>query len=252
MKMAEVAPGGYVGDIGLLGITDTRTVSVTAAQETMVAVIDKASFEEVVAEAGEDQHSIFQDLKGMQGIMADKETFCELRCFRKLEQDFVVALFDYLEPRLVYPGTVLMREGNHGNEMYILHSGKVRVDRAGKFITECESGVVLGELAVLGLDNRRTASVTATHVCFIYVLHGDVFKEILQKFPESKKVFDHAYIAKLLRHELEKSKDEKSKLDRFYGSAHPMLELEVQEYLSNGTQPAALLDRAVSSLKIPV
>ncbi|CAE7401010.1 PRKG1 [Symbiodinium natans] len=56
----------------------------------------------------------------------------------------------------------------------------------------------------------------------IYVLNGDVVHHTLEQYPQTKKVHDHDYIARLLRFELEKVADEVEHLENFYGKCHPM------------------------------
>lgn len=222
MKIGEVVPGGMIGDVGLLGVSKTRGVTVTVIEDSTVLVLEKAAFEASVSAIGDEKMPILEDARGMQDLILEGGCLCSLECFRRLDRDFVLALGDHLEPRLVYPGSVLMRENNYGNEMYILQIGHVKVEKGGKFIAECHGATVLGELAVLGLDKRRTATVTCVALCLVYVLHGDVFHRILENFPNSKRVFDQAYISRLVTFELAKSKDEMQHLDTFYGRAHPM------------------------------
>jgi len=93
--------------------------------------------------------------------------------------------------------------------------------RPKKLIVTLGSGVVLGELAVLGSDKRRKATVTCSSLCLIRTLHGDVFHDILNQFPRAKRVFDHAYIARLVSIEMQSAGEELRKLDQFYGSATP-------------------------------
>ena len=62
------------------------------------------------------------------------------------------------------PGTVVFREGETGDEMYIIQRGKVRVSKefAGKahVIAVLEKGEFFGEMAIMS-RLRRTATVTA-------------------------------------------------------------------------------------------
>lgn len=222
-KLGEVSAGGMVGDIGVLGLSASRSVTVTAVTDASVLVLSRQSLEQAVAAVGGPEHfPLHEDAQAMQSLMMDTDAICNLACFKRLDRDFVLALCEHLEPRLCYPNGVLMRENNYGNEMYILQAGSVKVEKGGKFLVKLNGGVVLGELAVLGADKRRTATVTCTSLSLVYVLHGDVFHEILEGFPRSKKIFDHAYIARLVTFELTKVQEEVGELDRFYGRAHPM------------------------------
>src|SRR5512147_2106713 len=62
------------------------------------------------------------------------------------------------------PGSVIFREGEEGEEMYIIQKGKVRVskDFSGKphVVSILEKGDFFGEMAIVDRI-RRTATVTA-------------------------------------------------------------------------------------------
>jgi len=129
---------------------------------------------------------------------------------------------EYLEPRLYYPGMAVMKEGEMGFEMFIVHAGRVEVLKGSKPVAELGGGVVLGDVAVFGSDKRRTATVKCLEPTMIYVLNGDVVHQTLELYPQTKKIHDHDYIARLLRFELEKVADEVENLENFYGKCHPM------------------------------
>merc|ERR1711865_1133330 len=103
-------------------------------------------------------------------MMEDTESFLQLHCFGKLDRSFVLAMYKHSEPRLCYPNQVLLKEQQYGNEMFILRHGTVRVEKGGKALVELHSGVVIGELAVMGNDKRRTATVVCTSLCLIRVV----------------------------------------------------------------------------------
>jgi len=250
VKIGELAPGEVAGDLGLLGISKTRTVTVVATEQTVLLTLEKRRFHEVLEELDGAHHCrIMEDAEHMQDIMADFESICSMECFRRLEKKFVLALCKHLEPRLVYPKTVLMRESNYGNEMYILHMGQVKVEKGGQFIVKLTGGVVIGELAVLGSDKRRTATVTCVKLALVYVLHGDLFREIIESFPRSKAIFDHSYISRLVSVEMSKVREEMHNLNQFYGNAHPMTTEQVIQKL-DGAQCGGELTKLVTIMGI--
>merc|ERR1712039_216073 len=191
--------------------------------------------------------SLFRDCSEMQNLMADTESFVNLKCFRKLDRDFVLTLRANSEPRLCYPKQILMKEGHFGDEMYILRSGTVKIEKDGKFVVELPSGTVLGELAVLGTDKRRTATVTCTSLCFVRALHADVFHEILDRFPSAKRIFEHAYVARLVSVHVQSAKEEKAMYDKFYGSATPKTQTQMQDLF--GTNMQVETPRTLSAIK---
>jgi CRP-like cAMP-binding protein len=228
ISIGDIGPGGIVGDIGLFGISATRSFSVVALANSLLLILSKDDFNQAVCVAGGPASlSLFRDGSQMMNLLADTESFLELKCFKKLDRDFVMTLQENSEPMLCYPNQCLMKENAYGNEMYILRAGSVKIEKNKKVIVELGAGVVLGELAVLGSDKRRKATVTCTSLCLIRMLHGDVFHDILNQFPRAKRVFDHAYIARLVSIEMASAGEELRKLDQFYGSATPRTDAQM-------------------------
>lgn len=63
--------------------------------------------------------------------------------------------------RTLSPGEILVNEGDHGGDLYILESGSLVVERQGVAITRLtEPGALVGEMSVL-LKTRNTATVRA-------------------------------------------------------------------------------------------
>lgn len=172
----------------------------------------------------------------MENLLEDTESFVGLKCFEKLDREFVMALHDNSEPRLCYPNQVLIKEHALGDEMFILRSGKVSVLKGGKFMAELHSGVVIGELAVMGTDKRRTATVVCSSLCLIRVVHGDIFHGILTNFPCAKYTFDNAYITRLVYVDMQHAKEELRSLDQSLGSAHPKTTSQCEQLFMGATR----------------
>jgi hypothetical protein len=66
--------------------------------------------------------------------------------------------------RRVKPGTALVRQGEPGNEIYLILDGVVRVERNGERLAEYGPGVLLGERAHLE-GGTRTSTVNAITAC---------------------------------------------------------------------------------------
>jgi len=76
------------------------------------------------------------------------------------------------EIRNVKRGAPLTRQGEPGDELYLLLDGIVRVDVDGEALAELGPGAVLGERAVLE-RGRRTSTVTAVTKARVAVVRGD-------------------------------------------------------------------------------
>jgi hypothetical protein len=68
--------------------------------------------------------------------------------------------------RRVKPGTVLVRQGEPGTEIYLVLDGVVRVERDGERLAEYGPGAILGERAHLE-GGARTSTLTAVTACRI-------------------------------------------------------------------------------------
>lgn len=88
-----------------------------------------------------------------------------------------------------YPkGTVIIREGDPGEAMYLLLSGKIKVfvsDQQGKefVLAVLGAGEYVGEFALLD-DEKRTASVETEEPSTFLILHKQDFVALLGEYPE--------------------------------------------------------------------
>lgn len=74
---------------------------------------------------------------------------------RELEE--IARLMDEID---VPAGKVLMRQGESGDEMFVIATGRVGVDRGGKRIAERGPGDAIGEMSLLS-KGPRNATITA-------------------------------------------------------------------------------------------
>jgi hypothetical protein len=70
-------------------------------------------------------------------------------------------------------GRYLCRQGDEGNEMYVLLDGVLSVDVDGETVAELGPGAVLGERALLEVHRTRTATLRAVTKCKVAVAGAD-------------------------------------------------------------------------------
>ena len=88
-------------------------------------------------------------------------------------------LFDEVD---VPAGQVLMRQGQNGAEMFVVASGRLSVERNGALLADRGPGDVIGEIALLS-EVPRTATVTATEPCRLFVLGHREFHTLMDEQP---------------------------------------------------------------------
>jgi len=83
-----------------------------------------------------------------------------------------------LEVRKMDDGEVLFKEGEDGNDVYLVNEGSVEIWKGGKFIATLEEGDIIGEMALL-YSNTRSATVKAGREgAQLYVVHGSDAREM--------------------------------------------------------------------------
>eukprot|EP00811_Abedinium_folium_P034598 NODE_7467_length_1575_cov_7.811464.p1 GENE.NODE_7467_length_1575_cov_7.811464~~NODE_7467_length_1575_cov_7.811464.p1 ORF type:complete len:400 (-),score=93.34 NODE_7467_length_1575_cov_7.811464:286-1485(-) len=226
LRQGLKGPGFSVGEISLLGIAKTRELTVKATVTSTLLVLTRKAFEAALM-AGGRQHplQILEDAARLGGF-ADDNDFTDIlstsKFFHRLGPSCLAMLSHNFEPRVYLAGQVIIHERHAGHEMHIIKEGLCTVTCSGKVLASLSSGSIFGELAILSSDCRRTATITCTELSLIYVLHADVFKQIMNSSKEMQRVFDQLYIARLTTYALQHACDEMREKDRCIGRAHPL------------------------------
>jgi CRP/FNR family cyclic AMP-dependent transcriptional regulator len=79
-------------------------------------------------------------------------------------------------------GKTLIREGERGQEFFVIVEGSVGVTREGRKVSELGAGDFVGEMALVA-DMPRTATVTATTPVHLLVLTDRGFRDLLVQSP---------------------------------------------------------------------
>jgi len=109
-----------------------------------------------------------------------EEAIGRLQFFAHTSNSQRVKLVDALEPKNFKKGYEVIKEGDEGNYLYILHSGNCDVVRndTGK-LASLSPGDVFGELALL-YNCKRTASIKATSEITVFQLERQFYQAIIQ------------------------------------------------------------------------
>jgi CRP-like cAMP-binding protein len=80
-------------------------------------------------------------------------------------------------------GKVLIRQGELGDDLMMIYSGTVAVDRDGERVNRLGPGDFFGEIALLE-RGPRTATVTAESPCRLLVINHRDFHAVMEEFPD--------------------------------------------------------------------
>jgi CRP/FNR family transcriptional regulator, cyclic AMP receptor protein len=102
--------------------------------------------------------------------------------FATLEPPELTALAGIANVVDVPAGTVLTHEGRHEGYFFVVVTGNVRIDRAGKTVNTLSDGDFLGEIALLD-GGPRTATATAVSDSRLLQVTNEQFDELLATTP---------------------------------------------------------------------
>lgn len=84
----------------------------------------------------------------------------------------------YGSVRKFMPGDKIVREGDSGDEMYIILQGKVTIEVGDIIVGEMASGDFFGEMSLI--DNApRSATVTAQEATLLFAINDKNFERII-------------------------------------------------------------------------
>jgi len=121
---------------------------------------------------------------------ADKQHFLQrIQLFSLLSWEDCDAVVKKLKRREIPPGNVVVREGQAGNSMFFITSGKVEVRKKDPntgiefLLSELGPGQCFGEMALL-TEQPRSASVHAIEATTVGILEQGEFHELLMAHPK--------------------------------------------------------------------
>mmetsp|Transcript_51110 Transcript_51110/g.136397 ORF Transcript_51110/g.136397 Transcript_51110/m.136397 type:complete len:535 (-) Transcript_51110:267-1871(-) len=127
-----------------------------------------------------------------------KELLSKSKVFQDCHDEFIRDLIVSSNRKDYAPNRYLMEEGSRGDSMFVLFKGVVEVTSSGRYICKLTDGSIVGEAALLNIDNRRTASVRSVSKCDVAIIFRSTFHSILEKYPWEKRKFQREMKAKLL------------------------------------------------------
>lgn len=120
-------------------------------------------------------------------VLSTVETVVALKrspLFADTPDDVLAAVARLLRERQLEAGVVVVSEGEEGEELFVIVSGRVDVRRGGRLLDQAGDGDVFGEMAVLA-PGQRSATVTTVEPTHLLVLDQAPLDELLRERPET-------------------------------------------------------------------
>ena len=171
-----IGAGSIFGEVGLIS-GRRRGSTIRAAEDTIVVELPRNAALKLMATAPAAARAINR-------ISTERQL---LQIFRSgLTPADIAELVEQAELKTLRAGEVLMREGDEGNDLYIIRRGSMIVERnfGGKpvFLSYLPAGAYVGEMAVIDGSNR-SATVKAAIRSEVIRLPGEAFLDVLERKP---------------------------------------------------------------------
>jgi CRP-like cAMP-binding protein len=159
-------------------------------------------------------------------MMIHRPSIIKVPLFARFHESFTQMMVRGLERHLCLPGTVLFKEGDRGDRLYLLHQGALEVleSWAGDApVALMKEGALFGETAIISPElSHRSATVRALDRSIYYSLTRQHMADILVYFPEVRAVLESE-----ARRLLEASTRSRKIVDNAGGAENLMLTLTV-------------------------
>jgi len=140
-----------------------------------------------------------------------RDVLASMPLFARLTERELLRVMQAVQVRELRDGEVVIREGDKGDQLFIVLEGKVRVSRGEQLLAELGQGEHVGEMALIR-SAPRSASVTAVGATELIAIRRADFFEILRK--------EHEIAVKMLWQFLGVLAD---RLDRTSSELHEMM-----------------------------
>jgi len=116
-------------------------------------------------------------------VLNDALRICEflkgVEAFKNLTPNELTNVAEHMTRRQYMPGEAIIREGDIGEEFFLISDGEVQVERQGQEIARLGSGEFFGELALL-TGEPRNADVIAAKPVDAYILNKPEFEAAME------------------------------------------------------------------------
>jgi serine/threonine protein phosphatase PrpC len=117
-----------------------------------------------------------------QEVTLKLDTLKRIPLFRHLTYQELVKILNITYLEVHEQGSHIITEGQEGQELYVILSGRVMVSKGGQDIVELHPGVHFGEMALVD-QSPRSASVSARDTTRVMVVGRKQFYDLIRKEP---------------------------------------------------------------------
>ena len=111
-----------------------------------------------------------------------------LSIFKDTPEHILADLAPLMQEEEYEENTLIFKEGELGDCMYIIHEGEVKIHKGDTGLAILKEKEVFGELSLLDAESR-SASATAHTDCILFSINQEPFYELIESRPEVARGF---------------------------------------------------------------
>ncbi|KAK5108339.1 hypothetical protein LTR62_008435 [Meristemomyces frigidus] len=164
-KVGSSGPGQSFGELALM-YNAPRAATVVSAEPAVLWQLDRVTFRRILMD------SAFQRRRMYESFLEEVPLLSSLTAYERSK------VADALETHKFPAGSVIIREGDVGDQFYLLESGRAEAVQKGRVLKQYGKGDYFGELALLD-DRPRAATVRSLGEVKVAALGKDGFTRLL-------------------------------------------------------------------------
>lgn len=182
MVLAHLSDGAFFGEMALLS-ESPRSASVIAEEETLLFEVSRQVLDKVVKSFPSVRHILmrFYRQRLLSNLMATSAIF------KPLDAGQRKSLIEKFKSREVPANEKILEEGQKGDGLYMLLSGKVEVSKKAdgkrQVLAHLKEGDVFGEMSLLS-NNPVSANIKTLKKSIVLKLPRRTFSEIVSTHPQ--------------------------------------------------------------------
>ncbi|CDO52699.1 hypothetical protein DV113_002780 [Geotrichum candidum] len=165
-NVGSAEPGSSFGELALM-YNSPRAATVTAKTESVLWALDRLTFRRILLDKTSAKRKLYGNF------------LKEVPILRGLDSYAISKLADALSTEVYEPNQVIIKEGDVGEQFYIIEDGEAEVTKKSEGVVQTlTKGSYFGEIALIN-DLPRQATVTSkTKLCLV-TLDKSAFKRLL-------------------------------------------------------------------------
>lgn len=186
-KVGTLHRGSVAGELAMLGVAQYRSATIEA--ETICSMWEISQ---------EDAMGIIARFPKVQDYFADviiehlertvPQRLSTLALFKGFDQKFRTLLCLYCERTTYFPDQQIVREGQNNERLYVINSGRCRLEKKGINVKMYPSGSYFGCTVMLGIHKVYIGTLSAFQTCHILAISRAAYMSAIDQYPSVEAV----------------------------------------------------------------